>query len=491
MEGPTPVSALIHAATMVTAGVYLIVRCNVLYDLAPSASDVVAVIGAVTLLVAATIALVQEDIKRVLAWSTVSQIGYMIMGAGLGAYDAAMFHLLEHAFFKALLFLAVGIVIHALAGRAEPRPDGRAAPPPAASPTWPCWSAAWRSPASRPSRASSARTRSWRPSLEARRARHRRWRSSGLVGGRDHGLLHVPPLLPHLLGTRARGRLRVERRTPRAGRCPLPVVVLAVLASAVGGLIQVPGGWHLIDDWLEPVVPRRTRRWSRRSTGEVAGERRSASRSASIAIAPRLVAVRGRPGAAPAPGGRPAAHPRAARRPVPLRRGLRGGGRPARARPRATSLDAGRGAPGPCRAASWPRRGADSTLGRGLRAAETGLVRSYAFAMVAGAVVVGRRLRPGDAVAGDALGHRHRAPAAAGGALAAGRAGGAGRLGAGAHPRPRAPPGARSVLTAILVGPVRPPTPGRCSSWTTSGGPSGWACRGTSAWTASRSGCCC
>ena len=116
MEGPTPVSALIHAATMVTAGVYMIVRCNVLYELAPYAGDIVAVVGAATLLMAATIALVQEDIKRVLAWSTVSQIGYMIMGAGLGVYDGAMFHFLTHAFFKALLFLAVGIAIHALAG---------------------------------------------------------------------------------------------------------------------------------------------------------------------------------------------------------------------------------------------------------------------------------------------------------------------------------------------------------------------------------------
>ena len=116
MEGPTPVSALIHAATMVTAGVYMIVRCNVLYELAPYAGDLVAIVGAATLLMAATIALVQEDIKRVLAWSTVSQIGYMIMGAGLGVYDGAMFHLLTHAFFKALLFLGVGIAIHALAG---------------------------------------------------------------------------------------------------------------------------------------------------------------------------------------------------------------------------------------------------------------------------------------------------------------------------------------------------------------------------------------
>ena len=166
MEGPTPVSALIHAATMVTAGVYMIVRCNVLYDLAPHASDLVAVVGAVTLLMAATIALVQEDIKRVLAWSTVSQIGYMIMGAGLGAYDSAMFHLLEHAFFKALLFLGVGIAIHALAGRAEPRPHGRPAAVPAARERRRPGRAAWPSPASRPSRASSARTRSWRPSLD-------------------------------------------------------------------------------------------------------------------------------------------------------------------------------------------------------------------------------------------------------------------------------------------------------------------------------------
>ena len=116
MEGPTPVSALIHAATMVTAGVYLIVRTHAIYDLAPIAGDVVAVAGGATLLMAATIALVQEDIKRILAWSTVSQIGYMIMAAGLGIYAAAMFHFLTHAFFKALLFLAVGIVIHALAG---------------------------------------------------------------------------------------------------------------------------------------------------------------------------------------------------------------------------------------------------------------------------------------------------------------------------------------------------------------------------------------
>jgi NADH-quinone oxidoreductase subunit L len=114
MAGPTPVSALIHAATMVTAGVYMIVRSNVLYTLSPEVSMLVATIGAVTALFAATIALVQVDLKRILAYSTISQLGYMFMAAGVGAYTAAMFHLTTHAFFKALLFLGAGSVMHAL-----------------------------------------------------------------------------------------------------------------------------------------------------------------------------------------------------------------------------------------------------------------------------------------------------------------------------------------------------------------------------------------
>src|SRR5712692_3372905 len=113
MEGPTPVSALIHAATMVTAGVYLVARMHLLYDWAPIAAGTVAVIGAVTALFAATIGMVQVDIKRVLAYSTMSQIGYMFLAVGIGAYTAGMFHFMTHAFFKALLFLAVGNVIHA------------------------------------------------------------------------------------------------------------------------------------------------------------------------------------------------------------------------------------------------------------------------------------------------------------------------------------------------------------------------------------------
>ena len=116
MAGPTPVSALIHAATMVTAGIYMICRLNFLYNLAPFTQNIIIVIGTATALVAALIALTQKDIKKVLAYSTVSQLGYMFLAAGLGAYTAAMFHLTTHAFFKALLFLCAGSVIHACHG---------------------------------------------------------------------------------------------------------------------------------------------------------------------------------------------------------------------------------------------------------------------------------------------------------------------------------------------------------------------------------------
>jgi NADH-quinone oxidoreductase subunit L len=124
MEGPTPVSALIHAATMVTAGVYLIVRAHPLFEQAVHVQQTAAGIGAVTLLATGAIALVQTDIKRVIAYSTMSQIGYMFLAAGIGAYSAAMFHLVTHAFFKALLFLAAGVVIHALGGEQDMRKMG-------------------------------------------------------------------------------------------------------------------------------------------------------------------------------------------------------------------------------------------------------------------------------------------------------------------------------------------------------------------------------
>lgn len=124
MAGPTPVSALIHAATMVTAGIYMVIRSNVLYTLAPSALELIAVIGTATAIFAASIGLLQNDIKKVLAYSTVSQLGYMFLGLGVMAYSASMFHVITHAFFKALLFLGAGSVIHAMSDEQDIRSMG-------------------------------------------------------------------------------------------------------------------------------------------------------------------------------------------------------------------------------------------------------------------------------------------------------------------------------------------------------------------------------
>ena len=158
MEGPTPVSALIHAATMVTAGVYMVSRSHVVFERAPTALMVVAVIGTLTALFAATIGIAQTDIKKVLAYSTVSQLGYMFMACGVGAFSAGVFHLMTHAFFKGLLFLAAGSVIHAVGGEQDMRKMGglRSYIP------WTFLTMAsrpWRSPESRHSRASGARTK--------------------------------------------------------------------------------------------------------------------------------------------------------------------------------------------------------------------------------------------------------------------------------------------------------------------------------------------
>jgi NADH-quinone oxidoreductase subunit L len=128
MEGPTPVSALIHAATMVTAGVYMVARCHKLFEMAPLSLEIVAWVGGLTAVFAATIGLVQTDIKRVLAYSTISQLGYMFVGVGVGAYAAGIFHLVTHAFFKALLFLGAGSVIHGLSGEQDLRKMGGLAP---------------------------------------------------------------------------------------------------------------------------------------------------------------------------------------------------------------------------------------------------------------------------------------------------------------------------------------------------------------------------
>jgi NADH-quinone oxidoreductase subunit L len=161
MEGPTPVSALIHAATMVTAGVFMVVRLSPLFEYAPVALAFVVVIGGTTAMFAATIGMAQNDIKRVIAYSTCSQLGYMFFAAGVSAYSAAIFHLMTHAFFKALLFLGAGSVIHAMSGEQDMRKMGgiwRRCPTPTPS----CGSAALHSREFRGSPVISRRTRSSR-----------------------------------------------------------------------------------------------------------------------------------------------------------------------------------------------------------------------------------------------------------------------------------------------------------------------------------------
>jgi NADH:ubiquinone oxidoreductase subunit 5 (subunit L)/multisubunit Na+/H+ antiporter MnhA subunit len=124
MEGPTPVSALIHAATMVTAGIFLIIRCSIMFEASPKVLTLVAFFGSITALFGSSIALVQHDIKKVIAYSTCSQLGYMFLSCGLSNYTGALFHLVNHAFFKALLFLCAGSIIHSLSGEQDIRRMG-------------------------------------------------------------------------------------------------------------------------------------------------------------------------------------------------------------------------------------------------------------------------------------------------------------------------------------------------------------------------------
>jgi NADH-quinone oxidoreductase subunit L len=253
MEGPTPVSALIHAATMVTAGVYLIARASPLFELAPAVHDLAAILGAVTLLLAGLIALVQTDIKRVIAYSTMSQIGYMFVAAGLGAYAAGMFHLMTHAFFKALLFLAAGIVIHALAGEQDIRKMrglGRALPVTyrlfvvgalalAAMPPF----AGFFSKDAVLASAANAGTLGWLL-----------W-GAGAVGAFLTALYTFRMVFVVFRGEMsafAREHLHRERFEGPLSMV-WPVLGLAAL-SLVGGLLQVPGLWHTVDEWLHPVA---------------------------------------------------------------------------------------------------------------------------------------------------------------------------------------------------------------------------------------------
>jgi NADH-quinone oxidoreductase subunit L len=253
MEGPTPVSALIHAATMVTAGVYLIVRTHPLFELAPDIQDLAGILGAVTIILAGLIALVQTDIKRVIAYSTMSQIGYMFVAVGLGAYGSGLFHLMTHAFFKALLFMAAGIVIHALSDEQDIRKMGGlarrlpytyrafivgalalAAIPPFAG---------FFSKDSILGSAANAGTLGWLL-----------W-GAGTVGAFLTALYTFRLLFIVFWGELsafAREHLHVP-----GFECGLamawPVGVLTVL-SVIGGFLQVPWGWKLVDDWIEPVA---------------------------------------------------------------------------------------------------------------------------------------------------------------------------------------------------------------------------------------------
>jgi NADH-quinone oxidoreductase subunit L len=253
MEGPTPVSALIHAATMVTAGVYLIVRTHPLFELAPDIQDLAGILGAVTIILAGLIALVQTDIKRVIAYSTMSQIGYMFVAVGLGAYGSGLFHLMTHAFFKALLFMAAGIVIHALSDEQDIRRMGGlarrlpftyrafvvgalalAAIPPFAG---------FFSKDSILGSAANAGAFGWLL-----------W-GAGAVGAFLTALYTFRLLFIVFWGELsafAREHLHVP-----GFECGLamawPVGVLTVL-SVIGGFLQVPWGWKLVDDWIEPVA---------------------------------------------------------------------------------------------------------------------------------------------------------------------------------------------------------------------------------------------
>jgi NADH-quinone oxidoreductase subunit L len=255
MEGPTPVSALIHAATMVTAGVYLICRTHPVFEAAPEIQHLAAILGLVTLLVAGVVALVQWDIKRVIAYSTMSQIGYMFVGAGIGAYGFAMFHLVTHAFFKALLFLAAGLVIHHLGGEQDIRKMGglRSSMP---FTRWmfligtvalvgiPPFAGFWSKDAILASALAEGGALGWILFV------------GGLVGtlltgmyalrlyflvfhGKSHEAAHAPEAHAH--------------HGEGSGWMTLPVGVLG-LGSAIVGLLLIPGVWDPVEDWLEPVV---------------------------------------------------------------------------------------------------------------------------------------------------------------------------------------------------------------------------------------------
>jgi NADH-quinone oxidoreductase subunit L len=253
MEGPTPVSALIHAATMVTAGVYLIARAHVLFELAPVIQHLAGVLGAITIVLAGLIALVQVDIKRVIAYSTMSQIGYMFVGVGLGAYGAGLFHLMTHAFFKALLFMAAGIVIHAISDEQDIRRMG---------------GLARRLPFTYRTFLVGALALAAIPPFAgffSKDAVLGSAANSGTLGWVLWAVAAFGAFLTALYTFRllfivfwgemspfAREHLHL-RRLEGGLAMAWPVGVLAILAT-IGGFLQVPGLWAAVTDWIDPVA---------------------------------------------------------------------------------------------------------------------------------------------------------------------------------------------------------------------------------------------
>jgi NADH-quinone oxidoreductase subunit L len=253
MEGPTPVSALIHAATMVTAGVYLIARTSPLFELAVDVQELAGVLGAVTLLMAGLIALVQTDIKKVIAYSTMSQIGYMFVAVGLGAYGPGMFHLMTHAFFKALLFMSAGLVIHALSAEQDIRRMGGLAKE--LPWTFRAFLIGALALAAVPPFAGFFSKDAILSSLVDQGSLGWILWSCGIAGAFLTGLYTFRLLFIVFFGEPdpyVREHLHKERFEGPLSML-WPVGVLAVL-STIAGFLQVPVQWHLVDDWLDPVV---------------------------------------------------------------------------------------------------------------------------------------------------------------------------------------------------------------------------------------------
>lgn len=250
MAGPTPVSALIHAATMVTAGIYMVIRSNVLYTLAPETLEIVAVVGAITALFAASIGLLQNDIKKVLAYSTVSQLGYMFLGLGVMAYSASMFHVITHAFFKALLFLGAGSVIHAMSDQQDIRFMGglrKKLPITFITFAIATWAIAGLPPFS---------GFFSKDEILAHAFEHNRllW-GVGILGSAMTSFYMFRLLFLTFFGSFRGTQEQAHHLHESPASMTIPLVILAIL-SAVGGFIGVPealGGTHQLAEFMSPL----------------------------------------------------------------------------------------------------------------------------------------------------------------------------------------------------------------------------------------------